>query len=207
MLRTTILLVLALFLGGVQQASACKCVRDPEAPPEGSEIAISADMADSTAVFSGRVTRIESRVRLFLRLPIYWFKTRGGRELTDEEEYRIFRRRVQLAVEEPFKGTASNEVVLYTGWGGGDCGYGFQSGSCYLVYASDYNDGLYTGICSATKPVESAAGEIAILRRLAISIHHRPRLSSAVDPEPPAQCASGPRPERPPSGFGPLPSP
>jgi hypothetical protein len=47
--------------------------------------------------------------------------------------------------------------------------YEFQSGSRYLVYASDYNGGLYTGICSGTKAVESAAGEIAILRRLARS--------------------------------------
>ncbi|HEV2843295.1 MAG TPA: hypothetical protein VG477_00500, partial [Thermoanaerobaculia bacterium] len=154
-------------LGVAQQATACKCAQDPEAPPEGSEAAVVADLEGSTVVFAGRVTGMQRRIRLFLGITRYRFLTRGDRELTEEEEDRIFSRRVRLKVEEAFKGTASREVVLYTGWGGGDCGYEFRRGSRYLVYANGSGDWLYTGICRATKGIEKAAGEIAILREVA----------------------------------------
>lgn len=166
-MRPIILLVLALLLGGVQQAAACKCAQDPDAPPEGSEAWIAADLAGSTVVFTGRVARMQSRIRLAFIIPRYLFLARGGRDLTDEEADKLFRRRVQLKVKESFKGTAVHKVVLYTGWGGGDCGYGFQRGSRYLVYANASDNGLYTGICHATKRIEAAGAEIVILRQLA----------------------------------------
>lgn len=108
---------------------------------------------------------MEPRILLYLRMSRYLFLTRGDRELAEEEEEKIFRRRVELKVEESFKGATARKVILYTGWGGGDCGYAFDRGSRYLVYASDYLGGLYTGICSATKQAEEAGNEIAILRR------------------------------------------
>lgn len=167
--RSASLLLAALILLGAQTAAACKCVQNPSGPPAGSETAIAADLADSTAVFTGRVTRMQSRIRLYLRIPRYLFLTRGDREIPEEEEERIFRRRIRLRVEESFKGTAGRDVILYTGWGGGDCGYEFERGSRYLVYASEYGGGLYTGICYGTTRAEKAGDEIAILRRLAAS--------------------------------------
>lgn len=56
---------------------------------------------------------------LLLRVPRYLYLTRGDRELTDEEEDRLFRRKVRLRVEEPFKGAEPGRIVLFTGWGGG----------------------------------------------------------------------------------------
>lgn len=78
---------------------------------------------------------MQSRIRLLFRIPRYLFLTRGDRDLAEGVEERIFLRRVQLKVEEPFKGVAARNVVLYTGWGGGDCGYMFGRGARYLVYA------------------------------------------------------------------------
>lgn len=166
-LKPASLLVVALLWVDAQPAAACKCVRNPSGPPEGSEAAIAADLGGATAVFTGKVSGMQSRIRLWLRIPRYLYLTRGDRELEEEEEDRILRRRVQLKVEESFKGVAVRQVVLYTGWGGGDCGYLFRRGSRYLVYASDYDGGLYTGICLPTKPVEEAGAEVGILRRLA----------------------------------------
>lgn len=51
-------------------------------------------------------------------------------------------------------------VAISTGLGGGDCGYGFKEGQKYLVYAHASSDPvLGTGICSGTRPLESAAGQ------------------------------------------------
>jgi hypothetical protein len=50
--------------------------------------------------------------------------------------------------------------------GGGDCGYAFQSGVDYIVYAYKNSEGhLETGICSRTRPLTQAAAEdLAYLR-------------------------------------------
>lgn len=61
-------------------------------------------------------------------------------------------------------GPVGSEVVVYTGVGGGDCGYPFVPGMSYLVYASRSADGrLHAGICSPTRPAVMAG---AVLREL-----------------------------------------
>jgi hypothetical protein len=74
----------------------------------------------------------------------------------------------RLRVEESFSGAgaARGEVTVYTGMGGGDCGYPFVPGLSYLVYAEQGSgDGrLHTGVCSATTPVVRAGGLLRELR-------------------------------------------
>lgn len=73
----------------------------------------------------------------------------------------------RFVVEENFSGAvAGSEVTVYTGMGGGDCGYPFVSGVNYLVYAGQQNgDGrLHAGICSATVPAVGAGGVLPELR-------------------------------------------
>jgi hypothetical protein len=71
-------------------------------------------------------------------------------------------------VEESFQGAyvTGKEMVVYTGGGGGDCGYPFVAGSSYLVYASGgASDGrLHTSICSPTKPAATVGGVLPELR-------------------------------------------
>jgi hypothetical protein len=51
--------------------------------------------------------------------------------------------------------------------GGGDCGYAFQAGVDYIIYAYKNPEGrLETGICSRTRPLAQAAEDIAYLRAL-----------------------------------------
>jgi hypothetical protein len=78
-------------------------------------------------------------------------------------------RQVRLVVEENFRGAgvkpgASLEVV--TGFGGGDCGYGFERRQRYLVYAQHRAGGgaLYAGICSRTSRLADATDDLAYLR-------------------------------------------
>jgi hypothetical protein len=64
----------------------------------------------------------------------------------------MFTRVFQLSVSESFRGpaVAGQDVQIYTGNGGGDCGYRFQIGTSYLVYAHPEGDKLTTSICSRT---------------------------------------------------------
>jgi hypothetical protein len=76
---------------------------------------------------------------------------------------------VHFSVDESFYGAAEagGETVIYTGSGGGDCGYPFVVGTSYLVYAGAGRDGrLSTGICSGTKPEIIAGGVLKQLRAI-----------------------------------------
>jgi hypothetical protein len=76
----------------------------------------------------------------------------------------------RFTVEERLRGADSQsaEVVIYTGAGGGDCGYPFVPGTSYLIYASRLaGDGhLHVGICSETKPAVMAGGVLDELRAM-----------------------------------------
>ena len=119
------LLVVVLLSGGV--ARACSCMAPPPCGlghPRGE-------------VFLGKV--VSSGMVEWLRQAVQ------GR--TERE-----RRQVRLVVLESFSGKqrVGDEVVVETGWGGGDCGYPFQDGGRYLVYASNFRGRLSTSICSET---------------------------------------------------------
>jgi hypothetical protein len=60
------------------------------------------------------------------------------------------------------------EIVIETGLGGGDCGYGFRRGVDYIVYASKKPGGAFsTAICSPTRLVENAAEDLKYFHQLA----------------------------------------
>jgi hypothetical protein len=80
---------------------------------------------------------------------------------------------VHFTVEESFRGprVPGGEIVVDTGFGGGDCGYPFVPGTRYLVYASATGKRLYAGICGETKPAVMAEG---VLRELRAIRDHKP---------------------------------
>ena len=73
-----------------------------------------------------------------------------------------------FTIEESFRGVGApgSEVVVYTGGGGGDCGYPFVPGTSYLVHASLNSGRLYTGTCTETRPSVMAEGVLRELRAL-----------------------------------------
>jgi hypothetical protein len=78
-------------------------------------------------------------------------------------------RQIRLTVAEPFRGIdpGPRDIVIETGLGGGDCGYNFERGRQYIIYASKRPGGaLSTGICSPTRPVEDAEEDLKYLRGL-----------------------------------------
>jgi hypothetical protein len=124
--------------------SACTC-----------RLAISSCVAfeDAEAVFVGQVLEIT---------PIKPAPTEGA-------PLHFFARRVSFKVTESLRGGLDDTVEVYTGSGGGDCGFGFTKGKSYLVYAHRESTGqLTTGICSRTREAtRGAQGEIKELRLLA----------------------------------------
>jgi hypothetical protein len=92
-----------------------------------------------TAVFSGSVTAI------------------------NEEQSGFKPIKVTFQVDRIWKGISETEVSIYTGRDSAGCGYSFTEGESYLIYASETEGKLTTGLCSLTKELSSAEGDISIL--------------------------------------------
>jgi hypothetical protein len=71
----------------------------------------------------------------------------------------------RFSVEQSYLGVAGTEVEVFTGRGGGDCGFRFGMGQRYLVYA--YGDKLSTTICTRTTSFSQANEDLAFLGTLA----------------------------------------
>lgn len=91
---------------------------------------------------------------------------------------RAAHRVVSIRVLRAYRGQVSGTVVILTGMGLGDCGFDFETGRQYLVYADriDAVD-LFTSICSGTSPVEEAGPALRFLRG------ERPTADDLLDPQ------------------------
>jgi hypothetical protein len=124
---TVLILIVFAFLLTVDQVYACSCA-EPLPPKEAA--------AQAQAVFTGIVT---------------------NHEASSDEDPTSFdrrRRRYRFTVTSVLKGEVGTTVDVYTGLGGGDCGYYFELGHEYLVYAFGTPKALSTNICSRTKLME-----------------------------------------------------
>lgn len=131
-MRIVIGLLALVSAGTTSVALACSCAPPP--PPK-------AALAASTAVFSGKVVKVE---------PI------GD-----------FQRAVTLVVASAWKGVDGKTVIVHTPNDGAACGYGFEKGKSYLVYANAVKQGdakvLVTNLCMRTKGLAEAKDEIVEL--------------------------------------------
>ncbi len=75
---------------------------------------------------------------------------------------------IQFSVSESFRGSAvaGQEITVYTGRGGGDCGYQFEAGTSYLVYAFITEGKIVTNICTPTTRASRVPHVIRQLRAL-----------------------------------------
>jgi 5-hydroxyisourate hydrolase-like protein (transthyretin family) len=98
----------------------------------------------------------------------------SGKINVDHGGYKSDMRLVHLTVDQPIRGMQSAEVDVITGWGGGDCGYGFKLGQRYLVYAyrNEKDNRLSTSICTRTRLVTEADDDFAFIRALPTSSAH-----------------------------------
>lgn len=76
-------------------------------------------------------------------------------------------RAVRISLDEIFRGLEGAEVEVLTGFGGGDCGFGFRQAQQYLVYAYRSDGGkLSTSVCTRTKSISEAENDLAYIRGL-----------------------------------------
>jgi hypothetical protein len=159
-------IILSLLVAPVERGIACSCAT----------VAGVCDAAgQSAAVFSGKVTQISVQPAVM--------KAPGVPRLEPAM------RRVRLRVQEVLSGAYPNgEIEILTGFGNGDCGYPFEVGREYVVYArKDRNGRLSTGICSRTRPVEQAAEDLQYIRRMAGSPNASELLVQTGSPISPAR--------------------
>lgn len=130
-------LVISLFVGGLMfdYAFACQCVAD---------VAPSERLADSDAVFVGKVTKVDT----------FQGQVSGA----------------TLEVQQAWKGTLTNSIHVLT-LPSTDCNYEFVEDETYLVYAYGKNS-LSVNACSGTKPVAYAYKDLKALGSATIVIEN-----------------------------------
>ena len=107
---------------------------------------VETELSRSDAVFSGRVLEVKEQTSI-----------RG-----------MMTKAALFEVDHIWKGGSESEIIIHTGSGGGDCGFEFEVGKEYLVYANHstmYGDKelLVTIICDRTKLVDEAQEDLKIL--------------------------------------------
>lgn len=129
------LLVFATFFVSVPHAQACSCMQLP--PPLEA-------LAQSDAVFAGLVTdvRVENQGSLF-----------GTGEPA----------RITFEVQYSWKGSSISPLVMNTPHDGAACGFRFEEGHTYLVYARQDQGQLTTSLCTRTNLLSNAAPDVAAL--------------------------------------------
>ncbi|WP_053368054.1 hypothetical protein [Bacillus sp. FJAT-27245] len=124
------------WIGGPTKVAACSC-----AGPQPVETALQ----NKTAVFSGKVLKIEDRnFNLF----------------TESSAYPLT---IIFEVKSVWKGPSQSHMIVTTAKGTASCGANLIEGNDYLVYASGKPDKLETGLCDRTKLLQNAAEDLQIL--------------------------------------------
>lgn len=139
-------------------AVACECA---------GRVSVEKQYASAPIVFMGRVESVRDRWSSFSRLWSHverWFRVTPS--FDDRRYCTDYGMEVTFAVRKAWKGVSSRRQTLVTGRGGGDCGFEFQPGIDYLVYAyPPGQDGCQTNICTRTREAEYAAEDLAYLQR------------------------------------------
>jgi hypothetical protein len=152
------LLVSAIFILTLSSAPAfcCKCVSPP--PDIKAAKALAQWTANSSdAIFEGRVERIDLKWALM--------EAKVGDVVSTDPDQDPPYMLVSFDVSRSYRGPQQQKVRIRTGLGGGDCGFRFEVGEQYLVYAFAHESGqLSTGICSGTGLLKESQANLSYLR-------------------------------------------
>jgi hypothetical protein len=155
-MRIHLLLLSAIFALLIAPSSVCdcSCVQPPPGYNPGQWAPDSTD-----AIFEGRVASID--------LKGAFLKARNGDVIPtgmDDEDSPFTL--VSFSVTRTYQNIEQETVGLRTGLGGGDCGFHFEHGPQYLVFAHEDKPGdLQTNICSDTALLDESTTKLAYLRR------------------------------------------
>lgn len=127
-------------------ANACSCFSG--GPPCQS-------FGNTFAVFSGKVESITDSPREYS--PV------AGRT------FNVIDKKISFTVTESFRGISEKTVEVITSSQSSACGYNFEVGQEYVVYAYQNKETgkLGTGICTRTRPIERAEEDLKYFREIA----------------------------------------
>ena len=134
-----------------REAMACSCM-DPGTPCE--------SYGKAAAVFVGTVTGVQEND------PLKGKDLAERRKLSDSGASDWTLMAYKFSVEQAYLGVTDSEIEIFTGRGAGDCGFRFETGQRYIVYAYRYKDKLSTSICTRTQLFSRATEDIAFLGTL-----------------------------------------
>jgi hypothetical protein len=111
----------------------------------------------ASAVFTGTV--------LFSHLRAQWdFPPLKRSKSAPVVQYNLGLKDVLFEVDRVWKGVEERQVLVTTGSDQGACGYPFEEGQKYLVYAYDETRiGLNAGLCGRTQPYARAGNDLAAI--------------------------------------------
>jgi hypothetical protein len=134
-------------------AFGCTCVSPPPNAKTAGEITHwYASRSDS--IFEGTIKRVDLKWALM--------ETRVGGLVSADLDQGEPTLQVTVEVVNFHKGAEQSSLQLTTGVGGGDCGFDFEIGKKYLVYAyADESGHLSTGICSGTRILEESHTDVS----------------------------------------------
>jgi hypothetical protein len=121
---------------------------------------------EADVIFAGTVERLDVTGWPLQPVP--------GKTVSTETKLMVTFSNVRL-----YRGAPRERFIVETGMGGGDCGYAFEEGEAYLVYAYGKQTGngtisavpgwrhdeLNTGICTGTKPLKYSDADLRLLRK------------------------------------------
>jgi hypothetical protein len=134
-----------LAVAGVRAADACTCIG----------MATCGDLTRADAVFEATIVSIEDRAGMVGATGAASATSinGGGSRIVTLKDVRAWR--------------GEAPAGIYTGQGGGDCGYDFQAGERYLIEATRSRSGVFsTGICSVIRRAKHAGPVIEYLKAL-----------------------------------------
>ncbi|WP_409344739.1 hypothetical protein [Paenibacillus sp. MBLB4367] len=136
MLKVIVLTVLFACLYSLQPKTgyACSCA---------GPLSVQQELQSKTAVFSGKAVSVNVQKGLL-------------RSSADPVA-------VTLEVDRVWKGEIGRKQTVYTAMDGASCGFKFETGREYVIYAHSGNDKLETSICSRTKLLSAAAEDSKLL--------------------------------------------
>lgn len=120
---------------GPEKASACSCAMNPS---------VNEAKRNSDAVFSGTVASRQDALK--------WFKRSSADPVT-----------WTFKVDEVWKGKVAPIISVTSAESDESCGYEFQVGQLYVVYAYQNGDSLDVSLCSRTVPLSAAGQDLAEL--------------------------------------------
>jgi hypothetical protein len=137
-MRIFLILVIIVSMLIIETESACACSCAPPGP-------LDEDLTTAAAVFTGKVVGLDESIG-------------GSGPISSADPMKV-----TFQVYTVWKGSVSQTTTVTTARSGSSCGYTFEKGGEYIVYAHGPENNLSVSLCSRTQPLATAEDDLAVL--------------------------------------------